>query len=135
MSAELVGSAAPRVLTLPDLVTLAGLGLGLWWASGGPSWAGLVSVLADEVDGRLARAAGAETLHGDQLDWGVDVALTPLALVRLSREAGYGDDGLWLAPLVMLFQARLRSERWRPAVGSARAAAMLAAIALHEGRR
>lgn len=75
-------------LTLPDLVTLLGYALGLWWCADGPTWAGVVSILADEVDGRLARATGTATEHGSALDWGCDIALTPAALARLGRETG-----------------------------------------------
>jgi len=118
-----------RPVTLPDLVTLGGLSLGLWWALGGPAWAGIASVVADEVDGRIARAAGAETEHGAQLDWGADVALTPLVLLRLSRELGVGDRLVLAVPVVLAVQARLRAEGWRPVVGSFRAFCMLLAIA------
>ena len=43
-------------LTLPNAITLAGAGLTAWWLRGGPAWAAVAGLLADEVDGRLARA-------------------------------------------------------------------------------
>lgn len=51
-------STEAPLFTAADGVTLAGLGLGLWWSLGGPAWAGLGSLVADELDGRLARALG-----------------------------------------------------------------------------
>ena len=116
-------------VTAPDLVTLAGYGLGLWWAADGPAWAGLLSILADEVDGRLARATGTTTAHGSALDWGADVALVPPTLARLGRELGVGSTpGLVASPAVLLVQSHLRAAGDRPSVGSARAVAMLAAM-------
>lgn len=127
------GALAPQPrFTLPDAVTLAGYGLGVYWSLGGPTWAGVVSVIADEVDGRLARATGATTTHGGELDWGADVALTPLALARLGREVGHPALALAAAPPVLYVQAMLRDASWRPTVGSARAAITLAAIAARE---
>lgn len=115
-------------LTAPDVVTLAGYGLGVWWGLGGPAWAGLASVAADEVDGRLARATGAATEHGGALDWGADVALTPLALYRLGGALGHPRAALLAAPPVLYVQALLRTASWRPSVGSARAVLTVAAI-------
>ena len=122
-------------VTAPDLVTLAGYGLGLWWAADGPAWAGLLSILADEVDGRLARATGTTTAHGSALDWGADVALVPPTLARLGRELGVGSvPGLVASPAVLLAQSHLRADGERPSVGSARAVAMLAAIGVRAWR-
>ena len=116
-------------VTAPDLVTLAGYGLGLWWAADGPAWAGLLSILADEIDGRLARATNTTTAHGSALDWGADVALVPPTLARLGRELGMGSTpGLVASPAVLLAQSHLRAAGDRPSVGSARAVAMLAAM-------
>lgn len=120
--------------TLADVVTLTGFGLGLWWAQGGPSWAGVASLLADEVDGRLARAMGTASAHGSLLDWGGDVALTPFALARLGRETGHERASFWAAPPVLLGQTMLRARGYRPSVGSARAVVTLAAIVAHELR-
>lgn len=123
---------APATVTAADLVTLTGYGLGLWWALGGPSWAGIASVVADEVDGRIARASGTTTLHGSSLDWGADVALTPFALYRLGVETGHPTAAMVVAPPVLLAQSMLRANEMRPPIGSARAVVTLAAIAVHE---
>lgn len=120
---------------MPDAVTIGGYALGLWWAVGGPTWAGAASILADELDGRIARAMTATTEHGSALDWGADVTLTPFAMARLSRELGYGNAGLALAPPVLYAQAVMRGDGWRPPVGSARAAVMLAAMIAHESKQ
>ena len=117
-----------------DAVTVAGYATGLWWTQGGPSWAGIASIIADELDGRLAREGRFATEHGSALDWGADVILTPLSLMRLGRETGHETAALLAAPPVLVGQAMLRGSGWRPSVGSARAAVMLAAIILHESR-
>ena len=133
--AELAAPASREGVTLPDVVTAVGYGLGVWWSLGGPSWAGVASVVADELDGRLARATGTSTTHGSSLDWGADVALTPLALARLGRELGQPAIAPLAAPPVLLAQAMLRASDVRPTVGSARAAVTLAAIGVHEYRK
>ena len=116
-------------LTGADVITLGGYGLGLWWAADGPTWAGLLSILADELDGPVARATGTATAHGSALDWGADVALVPAALARLGRELGVGSmPGLLASPVVLLAQSHLRAQGERPSVGSARALVMLAAM-------
>lgn len=122
-------------MTLADAVTLTGYGLGVWWSVGGPAWAGLASVVADEVDGRLARATGTATTHGSSLDWGADVALTPLALMRLGNELGRPGLATLAAPPVLFAQAMLRASDVRPVFGSARAAITLAAIGVRYARK
>lgn len=139
-SAYALVAAAPddttvRPPTAADVVTLASYGLGLWWCLGGPTWAALASIVGDELDGRIARATGTTSERGSALDWGADVALTPLALMRLGRENGHEKAALYAAPGVLFVQAQLRADSWRPPVGSARAAVMLAAIALEAVKR
>ncbi len=116
----------PVLPSLADAVTLGSYGLGLWWAVGGPTWAGLGSILGDELDGRIARALNTTSIRGSNLDWGADVALTSLALVRLGRDTGHLREALIAAPAFLLVQAHLRARGWRPSVGSARALVMLA---------
>jgi hypothetical protein len=136
LDARLAGEQAEPSLapSAPDVVTLAGYGLGLWWCLGGPTWAGIASIACDEVDGRLARLTGKSSPRGSALDWGADVALTPLALLRLGRAAWPGEEergktvALLLAPAVLYGQASLRGSDWRPPVGSARAAIMVGAM-------
>lgn len=115
-------------MTFADLLTTLGYGLGLWWGVGGPTYAGLASIALDELDGRWARATGTTTQHGSSLDWGSDMALTPLALARLSRELGAGNVGLVAAPPMLLAQSMMRGDGWRPPIGSARAVVMLTAM-------
>ncbi len=120
---------------MPDAVTVGGYALGLWWAAGGPTWAGVASIVADEIDGRIARGMRATTEHGSALDWGADVTLTPFAMARLSREIGYGNAGLVAAPVALYAQARMRGDGWRPPVGSLRAAVMVAAMIAHTAKK
>lgn len=120
--------------TLADAITLLGYTAGLWWAVGGPTWAGIASIVADELDGRVARATNTATQHGSSLDWGGDVALTPLALLRLGRETGHEQAALLAAPAALYAQAVLRGSDWRPPVGSARAVVMALAMLAHHSR-
>ena len=116
----------PRRFSRADVVTLTGYACGLWFCGGGPAWAALASVVADEVDGRLARRDGTASARGSAMDWGADVALTPAALGRLGVELGV--ELLPVAPVVLAAQASLRARGRRPRVGSARAVVMLAAV-------
>lgn len=137
LGAELAEPAAAEpcsiVPSLADLVTASGYGLGLWWALGGPDWAAVLSILADELDGRIARAVGCESERGSALDWGADVALTPLVLLRLGRALEHEEAALVAAPAVLFLQAHLRGAGWRPPLGSVRAVATLATLALEHG--
>lgn len=113
-----------------DVVTLTSYGLGLWWAFGGPTWAGVASIVGDELDGHIARKLGTTSERGANLDWGADVALVPAALHRLGKATGVGPAMLLAAPPVLLAQAAMRAEGVRPRVGSARALIMLATMAV-----
>lgn len=122
-------------VTAADLVTLLGYGLGLWWASGGPGWAALVSMACDELDQPLARRLGTTSMSGDALDWGADIALTPLAMVRLSQDLGKPGIAAVGAPLVLAVQAKLKAGNFRPPVGSARALIMAVALMVEREKR
>jgi len=75
--------AGTSPITLPNLITSAGYGLGLWWALGnGPGWAALASLVLDEVDGAAARALGQESEVGRVYDAEVDTVLAALAANR-----------------------------------------------------
>lgn len=134
--AELLPSTAPSQLirwtpTQPDVITLAGFALGLWWCAGGPAWAALLSILADELDGRYARMTGQTSDRGAVLDYTADMMLTPLALARLGINLGVGAGfGLVAAIPVLFIQSTLKAEGYRPEVGSARAVVMLAGVAV-----
>jgi phosphatidylglycerophosphate synthase len=106
---------------LPNGITLAGFALGVWWCTGGPAWAALASIIMDELDGHIARARGEATQYGSLLDWGSDLTLTGMSLVKLGAP--------WAIPFVTASQVALRNGGYRPPVGSARAALMLAGVA------
>lgn len=118
-----VMDAAPN---LPNAMTLASLGLGAWWAAGGPDWAALVSVALDELDGRVARATGQTSEFGSLYDWGSDLVLTALAMNRVGAP--------WQAvPVVTTAQILMRQNGTRPSFGSARAAVMVYGVARNKG--
>ena len=133
--ADVVGVAMGRGIFLSDVVTITGYGLGLWWCSGGPGWAALASMGCDELDGALARRMGTTSESGTAMDWGADIALTPLAMLRLSRDLGKPEVAAVGAPVALAVQAKLKGAGVRPPVLSARAVIMLAALALEERRR
>lgn len=121
-------------ISVADLVTLAGYGLGLYWSMGGPAWAALASMGCDELDGSIARWLGTADASGAALDWGADVALTPLALMRLARDLQQPAVASVGAPLVLALQAKLRGHGIRPPIGSARALVMAAALLVEHQR-
>lgn len=127
--------AGPQAVSLPNALTLSGYALGVWWSLGGPWWSAVASIAFDELDGRLARSEGQASDLGGALDWGADVALTPLALVRLGQEI----DRPWLplaaAPPALALQAYLRAKGERSSVLSLRALIMLSALAVQAAKR
>jgi phosphatidylglycerophosphate synthase len=108
-------------VNVPNTITLVGVGLGLWWVAGGPAWAGLVSIVADELDGRIARRLGQTSDCGSQLDWTSDVVLTSMTLGKLRAP-------VWATLATLVGQVALRERGFRPSFGSARAALMFYAI-------
>jgi hypothetical protein len=112
------------VLTGPTLLTLLGYACSLAWLAGAPMVYGIIGVLADELDGRLARASGTDTRYGGELDYAVDVTLTGLSAVKL-----LGTPGLFVLPVITAVQAGLRTKGERPEFGSMRAALMLLKMA------
>jgi len=106
---------------LPNLVTLAGFASGIAWMHGAPAWTALASILADEVDGRLARSMDADSEFGAELDYSVDVSLTIMALNNL---LGSTIPAMMIVPL----QAYLRSSGHRPDFGSIRMWLMFAGV-------
>lgn len=108
------------VFTLPNAVTLAGAALTAWWLRGGPGWAAVAGLIADEVDGRLARATGTTSRFGATLDWATDVSLNAVIMDRL---------GLAVAlPVVLPVQVAMHAEGVRPAIGSLRAISTIALL-------
>lgn len=116
-----------EIATLPNAITLAGFGATCHWLAGGdPAWA-VAGLVADEVDGRLARATGTASEFGSLLDWSTDVVASALILDRRGE--------LWAAPLVVGAQVALRASGWRPPLGSARALLTLWTIYEEHQRR
>jgi phosphatidylglycerophosphate synthase len=101
---------------LPSAITLCGYAASLAWLAGAPWWIGALGIVADELDGRIARATGEVTRFGGELDYAVDVTLTGLCAVR-----ALGPMGLAVLPIVTMTQAALRTQGERPTLGSARA--------------
>lgn len=116
-----------RVATVANGITLAGYGLGLWWIAGGPAWAALASIAADEADGIAARELGECSPLGAELDFGADLILAALSLRKVGAP-------WWALPGVSAVQIYLHQQGTRPPVGSLRAIVMLYAL-LQQGRR
>ena len=115
-----MGTKPPKA-NVPNAVTLAGFGLGAWWVAGGPAWAAIASIIADEADGALARERGETTQFGADLDWTSDIVLTALTLYKLNIA--------WpTIPAITTIQVALRDEGYKPPVLSFRAVLMLYAI-------
>jgi phosphatidylglycerophosphate synthase len=119
---DLIGAEAkPSKINVPNAVTLAGFGLGVWWVAGGPPWAAVASIIADEADGALARERGETSEFGGSLDWTSDIVLTALTLYKLKVP--------WVGiPAITTIQVALREEGFRPPALSFRAALMIYAI-------
>lgn len=109
-------------INLPNAMTLAGIVCSTIWLAGGSGWFALAGLLLDELDGRVARATGQTTALGSQLDWAGDVALNAAVLAKL------GAPYVYALPPIVVGQAALREEGWRPPVGSARALVTLFAL-------
>jgi phosphatidylglycerophosphate synthase len=107
-------------LTLPNVITLAGAGLTAWWLRGGPAWAAVAGLLADEVDGRLARATGSTSRFGATLDWATDISLNAVMLDRLGAAVAL--------PVVLPAQVAMHEAGVRPSIGSLRALTTLALL-------
>ena len=122
-------------VTIADAVTVLGYGLGLWWCAGGPGWAALASMGCDELDGVIARRMGQQSASGAALDWGADIALTPLALLRLSKDLNRPELATIGAPVALALQAKLKAANFRPPVLSTRALVMLAALGIEASKK
>jgi len=109
---------------IPNAITIGGYVCQLMWILGGPWPLALVGLIADEADGRVARAVDETSDFGSLLDWGVDMTMTGLCAVK----AGLG----WSLPVTTIAQVMLRQRGMAPSVGSARA--LYTVIALARGR-
>lgn len=113
--------ASTAAANLPNAISVAGYAATLAWLSGASSWWAVAGLIADEADGRVARATGTASAYGGLLDWAIDLTLTGLVAWRLGAP--------WLLLAITPAQAYLREREWRPAVGSARAVLTLVALA------
>lgn len=108
------------LFTLPNAITISGYAMQIAWLRGAkPIWA-VGGLIADEVDGAVARATDSATIFGSDLDWAADVTMTGLVANRLGI--------LWLLPFITGVQAYMRASGKRPAFGSARAALTVLAL-------
>lgn len=123
--AGLVETPQGHVLTLANAITVAGYAATLGWLRTGNVPLAILGLLADEFDGKVARATGTSSELGSALDWGADVASTALILSHMGLAP--------LAPVALLTQAALRGAGWRPPIGSLRAVLTLAAVAKDAG--
>lgn len=107
-------------LNLPNAITLSGYAATIAWLGGAHPAFAIYGIVADEADGRVARATNETSDYGGLLDWAIDLTLTGLVLARLGWT--------WALLGVTPAQAYLRQRGYRPTVGSARAALVLYAI-------
>lgn len=113
------GAQGPA-LNAPNVITLGGYVATIAWLMGASKAWGVVGLIADEVDGRVARATKTATDYGSLLDWATDLTLT--------GAVAYKANLLWSLPPVTAIQAYLRQEGVAPAVGSARAVYTIIAL-------
>jgi len=122
-SSAIVTSSAK--FNVPNAITLSGYGATIAWLAGGPWWLAVYGLVADEIDGEVARATGQTSQYGSLFDWAVDLSLTALILAKLGAP--------WLLLVVTPVQVYLRERGWTPSCGSARA--FLTLIALAKGAK
>ena len=103
------------VVTLGSALTMTGYGLGFWWTLGGPAWSAVSSIILDEVDD-AARAD--KDRFGTSLNWGSNLILTALSLLRLKAP-------LWTIPTATAAQVYLKSINFVAPLGSLRAGLMM----------
>lgn len=116
----LVREKRDDVATVANVISLSGLVAGLLYLKGGsPAWA-VASIVADEVDGRVARAMGQTSEVGSALDWGVDMTLMGAFATKL--------DILPVLPPAVAWSAYLRGQGISPPLLSSRALMMIYAL-------
>jgi hypothetical protein len=109
------------VFNIPNALTLAGYAAGLAWLMGyGPAWA-LLSIVLDELDGKVARDLNQTSEFGAELDLAVDWSMAALVGVRIGT--------WWAMPAMLGLQVWQHQQGKSPVVGSARAAGMIYAMA------
>lgn len=119
-SPNLFSEPSDASVNLPNAITISGYAATIAWLGGAHPAFAIYGIVADEADGRVARATGETSDYGGLLDWAVDITLTGLVLARL----GWTWALLGITPM----QAYLRQRGYRPTVGSTRAVLTLYAI-------
>jgi hypothetical protein len=107
-------------INLPNAITLVGYASAIAWLVGGSPWFAIASIIADELDGRVARATGQETSFGKELDWATDLTLTGAVAMRTGMP--------YLLPIMTTLQVARHDRGERPPIGSLRAVLMLLSI-------
>jgi hypothetical protein len=106
---------------IPNAVSIAGFASGIAFMEGAPAWTAIASMLADEVDGKIARSLNAESDFGKELDFGIDLSLMIMAMGNLF---GSHIPSLLVVPV----QTYLKSNGYRPDFGSVRTYLMIAIL-------
>lgn len=104
-------------INLPNAITLLGYASAIVWLVGGSPWFAVASIIADELDGRIARATKQETSFGKELDWAVDLTLTGAVAMRIGMP--------YLLPIFTTLQVAAHDRGERPNIGSVRAGMMI----------
>ena len=107
---------------LPNAITFLGYCSQLIWVVGGHAYwpAALVGLIADEVDGLVARLTGDSSEFGSMFDWGTDLTMTGIVALRAGM--------VWTLPFTTLAQVVMRVNDTKPACGSMRAVYTIIAI-------
>lgn len=82
-----------KYLNFANVITVTGLGAGALWLSGYGWPYAIISILADEFDGPVARALGETSEFGANLDWAGDMAMLGAVAMKLNMP--------WLIPALL----------------------------------
>ncbi len=110
----LASGADKEIINVPNAVSLAGYASTIAWLMGAHPAFAIAGIVADEIDGPIARSRGETTDYGSLLDWGIDLTLTGAVAVKVG-----------LTPLLLAItplQIWMRQNGHAPTFGSARAA-------------
>lgn len=103
-----------EIINVPNAVSIAGYASTIAWLMGAHPAFAIAGIVADEIDGPIARKTGQTTDYGSLLDWGIDLTLTGAVAMKVG-----------LAPLLLAItpvQIWMRQNDIAPTFGSARAA-------------
>lgn len=109
-------ASKPSVFNCPNFISLVGLATSIGWLVTGNKAMGVASILADELDGPVARATCQTSSYGSQLDYAIDVAMTGAVFYKIKHP--------WLLLGIVPTQAFLRDQGYAPSFGSFRALGM-----------